>query len=106
MIPPASAEQRAAMPRWMHEVAAMRIPHVVGLPVVDWLYCGTYGDLRGWIVTHVAPGSGGFEQHVGTKHGGSTCSSAGAYYIADMTTDLGRDHVRRWCEDHGLSVPC
>ncbi len=67
--------------------------------------------MYGWIITGVspAPESGpfvGMGQGIGTMNGkGSTCGAAGVYFIADMTTSIGHEHVRQWCATHGLPLP-
>lgn len=105
MIPPASDEVlEATLPRWALHLMQLHVPHVVGLPVIDVLYAGAYGPVKRGIVVRAEMGSMScaccrdhVQQFVGVDYsGGGSCSSLGSYWVADMDTEFGRQHVTAW----------
>jgi hypothetical protein len=113
LFPPDDKEWEALCPDWAKELLRLHIPHVVGLPVYDVLYCGKYGPADGWIITAVNDCTdpkccalhNGKDQHVGADHAnGSGCGCLGSYYVADIRTEIGKKHVDDWKKANGLEI--
>lgn len=111
MIPPTEDDK---LPVWTRELRALHIPHVVGLPVCDVLHGNSYSPLHGWTIESEEYSTFPCAcckmlppvQFVHAKHTrGSEAGALGAYYVADMTTEQGREHVRQWCEANGREMP-
>ena len=105
MIPPASDEDLArTLPGWALHLMALNVPHVVGLPVIDVLYAGAYGQVTRGEVRSARLGSmpcacckGIIQQFVGVSYpNGGSCGSLGSYWVANLDTERGREHVGAW----------
>lgn len=102
MIPPLTAEEYDQLvPAWAKELHRLKIPHVIGLPVYDVLYGVKYGaeNVDNGIVVFITeyPKDTWSKQQLGVEYpNGAGSSSAGVYYVANINTPEGAEHVRRF----------
>ncbi len=97
MLPPLTKEEyESIIPEWAKVLNELKIPHVVGLPVYDVLHGGKYGFGRG-VVASVKVWASNWSPHgIGVRApDGSSSGAAGVYYVADLLTPQGMEHVRR-----------
>ena len=96
LFPPDRESWERMCPDWAKELMELRIPHVVGLPVYDVLYCGMYGYPDGWIVTAIS--DDGTSIHA--ERDRAECGALSTYFVADVRTEIGRKHVDAWKTRH------